>query len=200
MTSVGLKNLLPVKLLTPLGPVAPSFQILRIVGVGGGGCNAVSRMYRESAGVVDYYCVNTDAQHLSLSSVTHRIPLGENVTRGLGAGGHPELGRRAAEESREALNEAVTGADMVFVTAGMGGGTGSGAAPVVAEIAKVSGALTIAVVSKPFSFEGSQRRRNAEEGIDRLRVARGVWGLQPKSRRNRLRQRGADLVCRDCLR
>jgi cell division protein FtsZ len=143
--------------------------LIKVVGVGGGGSNAVSRMYKEKLPVVEYYALNTDAQHLSRCDVHYRIALGRNLTRGLGAGAQPELGRQAAEESRADIVEAVRGADMVFLAVGMGGGTGTGAAPVVAQIAKECNALTVAVVSRPFTFEAAARRKNAEEGIARLR-------------------------------
>ncbi len=142
--------------------------LIKVLGVGGGGSNAVSRMYKEKLPVVEYYALNTDAQHLARCDVHYRIALGRNLTRGLGAGAQPELGRQAAEESRDEIEQAVSGADMVFLAVGMGGGTGTGAAPVVAQIAKESGALTIAVVSRPFGFEAQMRRKNAEDGLERL--------------------------------
>src|SRR5579884_3164443 len=142
---------------------------IKVVGVGGGGCNAVNRMIQEQIFGVQFIAVNTDAQQLLHSEAPAKIRIGDKLTRGLGVGGDPAVGLRAAEESREELREAVRGADMVFVTAGMGGGTGTGAAPVIAEVAKQEGALTIGVVTKPFSFEGSKRRKQAEEGIERLR-------------------------------
>ena len=143
--------------------------LIKVLGVGGGGSNAVSRMYKEKLPVVEYYALNTDGQHLARCDVHYRIALGRNLTRGLGAGAQPELGRQAAEESRAEIEQAVSGADMVFLAVGMGGGTGTGAAPVVAQIAKESGALTIAVVSRPFGFEAQMRRKNAEDGLERLR-------------------------------
>lgn len=143
--------------------------LIKVLGVGGGGSNAVSRMYKDKLPVVEYYALNTDAQHLARCDVHYRIPLGRNLTRGLGAGAQPELGRQAAEESRGEIEQAVSGADMAFLAVGMGGGTGTGAAPVVAQIAKESGALTIAVVSRPFGFEAQMRRKNAEDGLERLR-------------------------------
>ncbi len=142
--------------------------LIKVLGVGGGGSNAVSRMYKEKLPVVEYYALNTDAQHLARCDVHYRIALGRNLTRGLGAGAQPELGRQAAEETRTEIQQAVSGADMVFLAVGMGGGTGTGAAPVVAQIAKESGALTVAVVSRPFGFEAQMRRKNAEEGLERL--------------------------------
>ena len=149
--------------------IARGVPMIKVMGIGGGGSNAVSRMYKEKLPVVEYYALNTDAQHLFRCDVAHRVALGQNLTRGLGAGAQPELGRQAAEESRGDIQAAVEGADMVFLAVGMGGGTGTGAAPVIAQLAKESGALTIAVVSRPFSFEAAARRKNAEEGINRLK-------------------------------
>jgi cell division protein FtsZ len=142
---------------------------IKVVGVGGGGSNAVSRMYKDKLPVVEYYSVNTDAQHLFRCDVAHRIAIGQNLTRGLGSGANPDLGRQAAEESRNEIAKAMEGADMVFLAVGMGGGTGTGASPVVAQIAKETGALTVAVVSRPFSFEANTRKKNADEGIARLK-------------------------------
>lgn len=141
---------------------------IKVVGVGGGGCNAVNRMIAEQIPGVQYVAVNTDAQALQQSPAEVKIRIGEKLTRGLGVGGDPGRGLRAAEESRDELLEAVRGCEMVFVTAGMGGGTGTGASPIVAEVAKEAGALTIGVVTKPFGFEGAKRRNQAEEGIQRL--------------------------------
>ena len=149
--------------------IARGVPLLKVLGIGGGGSNAVSRMYKDKLPVVEYYALNTDAQHLFRCDVAHRITLGQNLTRGLGAGAQPELGRQAAEESREEIKNAVQGADMVFLAVGMGGGTGTGAASVVAQIAKECNALTVAVVSRPFTFEAAARRKNAEEGIARLK-------------------------------
>ncbi|MCB8924565.1 MAG: cell division protein FtsZ [Ardenticatenaceae bacterium] len=151
---------------------APEFEnvaCIRVVGVGGGGCNAVNRMIQEGINGVDFIAVNTDNQALLLSDAPVRVRIGEKLTRGLGAGGHPEQGEKAAEESTEELHEVLTGSDMVFITAGMGGGTGTGAAPVVAKIAREQGALTIGVVTRPFLFEGSKRSNSAESGIERLK-------------------------------
>ena len=142
---------------------------IKVVGVGGGGSNAVSRMYKDKLPVVEYFSVNTDAQHLFRCDVAHRIAIGQNLTRGLGSGANPDLGRQAAEESRNEIAKAMEGADMVFLAVGMGGGTGTGASPVVAQIAKETGALTVAVVSRPFSFEANTRKKNADEGIARLK-------------------------------
>jgi len=141
---------------------------IKVVGVGGGGCNAVNRMIAEKIPGVQFLAVNTDAQALQLSLAEVKIRVGDKLTRGLGVGGDPARGLRAAEESRDELFEAMRDCEMVFVTAGMGGGTGTGAAPLVAEVAKEAGALTIGVVTKPFGFEGSKRRMQAEEGIQRL--------------------------------
>ena len=142
---------------------------IKVMGVGGGGSNAVSRMFKDKLPVVEYFSVNTDAQHLFRCDVSHRLAIGQNLTRGLGSGATPALGRQAAEESRHDIEKALEGADMVFLAVGMGGGTGTGASPVIAQIAKESGALTVAVVSKPFSFEASMRKKNADEGIARLK-------------------------------
>jgi len=141
--------------------------VIKVVGVGGGGGNAVEHMTARKVEGVEFYCANTDAQALKVSSA-EVIQLGEQLTKGLGAGANPDIGRQAAEEDRDRIREVLTGADMVFITAGMGGGTGTGAAPVVAEIAKELGILTVAIVTKPFSFEGRQRALLAEEGIERL--------------------------------
>jgi len=142
---------------------------IKVIGVGGGGSNAVNRMIECGIGGVEFYAANTDSQALNRSLAPNRLSLGKTVTRGLGAGGVPEKGAAAAEEEKEALKAALEGADMVFITAGMGGGTGTGAAPVVAKIAKELGCLTVAVVTKPFSYEGGRKMKLAEEGIDKLR-------------------------------
>lgn len=146
----------------------PPQAVIKVIGVGGGGSNAVNRMIEAGIQGVEFVAMNTDVQVLDLSRAKTKIQLGANETRGLGAGGNPETGRKAAEESRNAIREMLDGADMVFVTAGMGGGTGTGAAPVVAELAREIGALTIAVVTKPFTWEGAKRRRLADEGIETL--------------------------------
>ena len=142
---------------------------IKVVGVGGGGCNAVNRMIEAGVGGVEFIAVNTDAQALALSSAPLRVRIGDSATRGLGSGADPAVGARAAEESREELRSVLEGADMVFVTAGIGGGTGTGASPVVAEIARDLGALTVAVVTKPFGFEGTRRAKTAEEGLTKLK-------------------------------
>jgi cell division protein FtsZ len=142
---------------------------IKVIGVGGGGSNAVNRMIDEGIQGVEFIVVNTDAQALMLTKAKTRVRLGEKLTRGLGAGGDPEIGRKSAEESADELYNALKGSDMVFVTAGMGGGTGTGAAPVVAQVAKESGALTIGVVTRPFTFEGMRRMQSAEQGIGKLK-------------------------------
>ncbi len=142
--------------------------VIKVIGIGGGGGNAVEHMVSENINGVEFICANTDAQALKNSHAATHIQLGEQLTKGLGAGANPEVGRQAAEEDKEKIKVLLRGADMVFITAGMGGGTGTGAAPVVAEIAKELGILTVAVVTKPFLFEGRQRTLAAEEGIERL--------------------------------
>lgn len=146
-----------------------NFAQIKVVGVGGGGGNAVNRMINEGLGGVEFISVNTDNQALMLSKAKIRVRIGDKLTRGLGAGGNPEIGRKAAEESAEELYEVLRGADMIFIAGGMGGGTGTGASPVVAQIAKELGALTIGVVTRPFTFEGARRQRSAEEGIEALK-------------------------------
>src|SRR5512134_2602277 len=146
-----------------------AFARIKVIGVGGGGTNAVNRMIDEGIQGVEFIAVNTDAQALMLARSPMRVRLGDKLTRGLGAGGDPEIGRKAAEESADELYNVLKGSDMVFVTAGMGGGTGTGAAPVVAQIAKESGALTIGVVTRPFTFEGMRRLQSAEDGIGKLK-------------------------------
>ena len=142
---------------------------IKVIGVGGGGGNAVNRMVRSGVQGVEFISVNTDRQVLNHSQATHKIQIGEKTTHGQGAGAHPEVGQRAAEESHDMIADALKGTDMVFITAGMGGGTGTGAAPVVAEAAKEQGVLTVGVVTKPFAFEGRKRMTQAEQGIEELR-------------------------------
>lgn len=155
--------------LIPDGGLSPC--VIKVLGVGGGGTNAVDRMLDTTIGGVEFWAINTDAQALGRSKAkgAQVLNIGSSVTRGLGAGGDPEVGRMAAEESREEIAAMVAGTDLCFVTSGMGGGTGSGAAPVVSEVSKESGALTVAIVTKPFAFEGRRRMRQATEAIDRLR-------------------------------
>ena len=145
-----------------------NFAQIKVIGVGGGGGNAVNRMINEGLGGVEFIAVNTDNQALMLSKAKTRVRIGDKLTRGLGAGGNPEIGRKAAEESSEDLLEVLRGADMVFVACGMGGGTGTGASPVIAQIAKELGALTIGVVTRPFTFEGTKRGQLAKAGIEAL--------------------------------
>lgn len=157
-------------------PAAPdllpgeNFAQIKVIGVGGGGGNAVNRMIEAGLGGVEFITVNTDAQVLTLSKARTRVRIGDKLTRGLGAGGNPEIGKKAAEESSDELYEVLRGADLVFITCGMGGGTGTGAAPVIAQVAKELGALTIGVVTRPFTFEGSRRIQAAETGIDDLKT------------------------------
>lgn len=146
-----------------------NFAQIKVVGVGGGGSNAVNRMINEGLGGVEFIAINTDNQALMLSRAKMRVRIGDKLTRGLGAGGNPEVGRKAAEESADELYEVLRGADMVFIASGMGGGTGTGASPVVAQIAKELGALTIGVVTRPFTFEGAKRHQSAESGIEALK-------------------------------
>lgn len=146
-----------------------NFAQIKVIGVGGGGGNAVNRMINEGLGGVEFISVNTDNQALMLSKAKTRVRIGDKLTRGLGAGGNPEIGRKAAEESADDLYEVLRGADMVFIACGMGGGTGTGASPVIAQIAKELGALTIGVVTRPFSFEGARRQQAAEAGIEALK-------------------------------
>jgi cell division protein FtsZ len=146
-----------------------NFAQIKVVGIGGGGSNAVNRMIDEGLGGVEFIAINTDAQALLLSNAPTRVRVGDKLTRGLGAGGNPEVGRKAAEESSDELYQVLDSSDMVFITAGIGGGTGTGAAPVVAKIAKEVGALTIGVVTRPFSFEGSHRSKTAMGGIELLK-------------------------------
>ena len=146
-----------------------SFARIKVVGVGGAGCNAINRMIEEGMQNLEFIAINTDSQALLASKASQRVRIGDKATRGLGAGGNPEVGHVAAEESRDEIKEALSGADMVFITAGMGGGTGTGAAPVVAEICREINALTVGVVTRPFAFEGPRREKAALEGIANLR-------------------------------
>ncbi len=150
-------------------PSVEKYAIIRVVGVGGGGTNAVNRMIESGLIGVEYIAINTDAQVLDLSAAEQKIQIGQELTRGLGTGGDPEIGRKAAEESRQEIMMALDGSDMVFITAGMGGGTGTGASPVVASISKELGALTVAVVTRPFTVEGRRRAEIAAQGIEELK-------------------------------
>lgn len=155
---------------------------IKVIGCGGGGGNAVNRMIKEGLKNVEFIAVNTDKQALMLSHANVKIQIGEKLTKGLGAGANPEIGKKAAEESREEIAEALKGANMVFITAGMGGGTGTGAAPIVAEIAKSLNILTVGVVTKPFPFEGKRRMRHAEMGIENLMKAVDTLVIIPNER------------------
>jgi len=163
-------------------PVSESFARIKVVGVGGGGCNAVNRMIEEGLQGIEFISVNTDAQALLLSKAQTRVRIGDKATRGLGSGGNPEVGKKAAEESAEELYEVLKGSDMVFITAGLGGGTGTGAAPILAQISKEVGALTIGVVTRPFTFEGSHRQQSAETGISQLKEQADTLIVIPNDR------------------
>jgi cell division protein FtsZ len=155
---------------TRIGDIVPGrVANIKVIGVGGGGSNAVNRMIASDVGGVEFWSINTDAQALTLASAPSRLQIGQKLTRGLGAGGNPAIGQKAAEESRDEIAMALEGADLVFITAGMGGGTGTGAAPIVAEVAKEMGALTVGVVTRPFVFEGRRRISQAEQGIEGLK-------------------------------
>jgi cell division protein FtsZ len=168
---------------TPNQPIQiESFAHIKVVGIGGGGCNAIDRMIEEGLQGVDFIAINTDAQALSQSKAGLRVRIGEKLTRGLGSGGNPEQGRKAGEESAEELYEVLKGSDMVFVTAGMGGGTGTGAAPIISQIAREVGALTIGVVTRPFTFEGSRRIQTAEAGITKLKEQSDTLIVIPNDR------------------
>ena len=171
-----------------------SFASIKVVGCGGGGTNAVNRMVEANLRGVDFIAVNTDRQALGLSKAQTKIQIGEKLTKGLGAGAIPDIGRRAAEESREEISQTLKGADLVFVTAGMGGGTGTGAAPVVAEIARELGCLTIAVVTKPFTFEGKQRAKNADMGINELKQTVDTLVVIPNDRLLQVVSKGTSML------
>jgi len=173
---------------------AETFARIMVIGVGGAGSNAVNRMINEGIQGVEFIAVNTDAQALLLSKATNRVCLGGKLTRGLGAGGDPEIGRKAAEESSDDLYKVLKGSDMVFVTAGMGGGTGTGAAPIVAQIAKESGALTIGVVTRPFTFEGGKRMQSAEIGIGELKEHADTLIVIPNDRLLQISDRRSSLI------
>lgn len=168
--------------------------VIKVVGVGGGGVNAVNRMIELGLRGVEFIAVNTDAQALLMSDADVKLDVGRELTRGLGAGADPEVGRRAAEDHAEEIEEALRGADMVFVTAGEGGGTGTGGAPVVAKIAKSIGALTIGVVTKPFSFEGRRRQQQAETGVARLKEEVDTLIVVPNDRLLEISDRGISMI------
>ncbi len=155
---------------------------IKVIGVGGGGCNAVNRMISSDVTGVEFWAINTDAQALSRATAPNRLQVGEKLTRGLGAGGNPSIGEKAAEESRDEIAHALEDTDLAFITAGMGGGTGSGAAPIVAEVAKEMGCLTVGVVTRPFTFEGRRRTTQAEEGISALQTRVDTLIVIPNNR------------------
>ena len=171
-----------------------SFATIKVVGCGGGGTNAVNRMVEAGLKGVDFVAINTDRQALSLSKAPTKIQIGDKLTKGLGAGAVPDIGRRAAEESREEISQVLKGSDLVFVTAGMGGGTGTGAAPIVAEVAKELNCLTIAVVTKPFTFEGKQRMKNAEMGINELKQSVDTLVVIPNDRLLQVVSKGTTML------
>jgi cell division protein FtsZ len=150
--------------------VPSSVAKIKVIGVGGGGCNAVNRMIKSGVTGIEFWAINTDAQALAQSEAPQRLQIGQKLTRGLGAGGNPAIGQKAAEESREEIAHALENTDLVFITAGMGGGTGTGAAPIVAEVAKELGCLTVGVITRPFTFEGRRRTNQAEDGIGGLQT------------------------------
>ena len=178
----------------PIRSDIENFALIKVVGVGGGGSNAVNRMIRAELMGVEFIAVNTDAQALLLSDAPHKLRIGDKITKGLGAGADPSIGRKSAEEDTEKLYEALKEADMVFLTSGMGGGTGTGAAPVIAEIAKDIGALTVAVVTKPFAFEGAKRRLLAEQGIQELVDKVDTLIVIPNDRLLQVAQKNTSLV------
>ena len=185
-------------------PQGNYLAVIKVVGVGGGGVNAVNRMIESGLRNVEFIAANTDVQALNQSLAPHRIQLGANATRGLGSGGDPSVGRRAAEEDEQAVADSITDSDMVFITAGMGGGTGTGSAPVVARLARASGALTVAVVTKPFAFEGRRRMRQAEEGLAELRAEVDTLIVIPNERLLAVVDKGTSLsdafsVCDEVL-
>jgi cell division protein FtsZ len=178
----------------PLRSDSENFALIRVIGVGGGGSNAVNRMIRAEMMGVEFIACNTDAQALLQSDAPHKIRIGDKITRGLGAGGDASIGARAAEEDRDKIADAIADSDMVFITAGLGGGTGSGAAPVVAEIAKEQGALTIGVVTKPFSFEGSRRKLIAEKAAEELKSKVDTLITIPNDRLRDVVQKNTSIV------
>jgi cell division protein FtsZ len=178
----------------PLRSDSENFALIRVIGVGGGGSNAVNRMILSEMMGVEFIACNTDAQALLQSDAPHKIRIGDKITKGLGAGGDASIGQRAAEEDRDKIADAIADSDMVFITAGLGGGTGSGAAPVVAEIAKEQGALTIGVVTKPFSFEGSRRKLVAEKSAEELKAKVDTLITIPNDRLRDVVQKNTSIV------
>ena len=167
---------------------------IKVIGIGGGGNNAVNRMVAANITSAEFVAINTDKQALLMSKATHRIQIGEKLTRGLGAGADPDVGQKAAEESKAVINEMLKGCDLAFITAGMGGGTGTGAAPVVAQIARELGILTIAVVTKPFGFEGRKRMDNAERGIENLKKYVDTLVVIPNDKLLKIVPKGTPIV------
>jgi cell division protein FtsZ len=178
----------------PTASSSPYLAVIRVVGVGGGGCNAVNRMVDAGIGGVEFIAVNTDQQQMQMSDATVQIHIGRQRTQGLGSGADPEVGREAAEDSYDRIKTALRGSDMVFVTAGEGGGTGTGAAPVVARIAREVGALTVAIVTSPFGFEGSRRKTQATAGVRALREAADTLIVIPNDRLLEVLEKGTSLV------
>jgi cell division protein FtsZ len=178
----------------PTASGSPYLAVIRVVGVGGGGCNAVNRMVDSGLSGVEFIAVNTDQQQMQMSDATVQIHIGRQRTQGLGSGADPEVGREAAEDSYDRIKTALRGSDMVFVTAGEGGGTGTGAAPVVARIAREVGALTVAIVTSPFGFEGSRRRAQASAGVRALREAADTLIVIPNDRLLEVLEKGTSLV------
>jgi cell division protein FtsZ len=176
------------------GEAASYLAVIRVVGVGGGGLNAVNRMMDAGIAQVDFVAVNTDMQQLNLADAPVKIHIGEELTQGLGSGADPEMGRRAAEEAYDQIRSALRGSDMVFVTAGEGGGTGTGAAPVVAKIARDLGALTVGIVTTPFRFEGTRRRQAADSGVEALRAACDTVIVIPNDRLLEVLDRSTSMV------
>jgi cell division protein FtsZ len=178
----------------PLRSDSENFALIRVIGVGGGGSNAVNRMIRAEMMGVEFIACNTDAQALLQSDAPHKIRIGDKITRGLGAGGDSMIGQRAAEEDSEKIAQALVDSDMVFITAGLGGGTGSGAAPIVAQMAKEAGALTIGVVTKPFTFEGAKRKLIAEKAADELRAQVDTLITIPNDRLKDVVQKNTSII------
>lgn len=170
------------------------FAVIKVIGVGGGGSNAVNRMIDAGLKGVEFVAINTDRQALLLSNASQKIQIGEKLTKGLGAGANPEIGQKAAEESREIIENVIQGSDMVFITAGMGGGTGTGAAPIIADIAKQLGILTVGVVTKPFTFEGRKRALHAEEGIKELKEKVDTLVIIPNDRLLQISEKKTSMI------
>ncbi|MGI6703070.1 MAG: cell division protein FtsZ [Clostridia bacterium] len=170
------------------------FAVIKVIGVGGGGSNAVNRMIEAGLKGVEFVAINTDRQALLLSNASQKIQIGEKLTKGLGAGANPEIGLKAAEESREIIHNVIQGSDMVFITAGMGGGTGTGAAPVIADIAKQLGILTVGVVTKPFTFEGRKRALHAEEGTKELKDKVDTLVIIPNDRLLQISEKKTSII------